>query len=139
VNPANDSLRGFVPFLSNYSQNFLLAAEIPCRIDIPMNLPEAHLSSAQRHNLFLVVKEALHNIVKHAGATEVRLWVRTEEQRLEIHVDDNGCGIPEEVTSGDGTGNMQQRAASIGASLRRTSEAGKGTMIFLTLPLANLH
>jgi len=34
VNPANDSLKGFVPFLSNYAQNYLLAAEIPCRFDI---------------------------------------------------------------------------------------------------------
>ena len=136
VNPANDSLKGFVPFLSNYAQNYLLAAGIPCRLDIPAAFPDAPLSSTQRHHLFLTVKEALHNIVKHARATEAWLRIRTDDHRLTIVVEDNGRGIAESATAGDGTANMQQRIASIGGALERTSEPGKGTHISLSLPLA---
>lgn len=136
VNPANDSLKGFVPFLSNFAQNYLLAAGIPCRLDIPTTFPDAPLSSTQRHHLFLTVKEALHNLVKHAHASEAWLRIRADDHRLTIVVEDNGRGIADVTVPGDGTGNMQQRIASIGGTFERMSEPGKGTRISLTLPLA---
>ncbi|GDY19797.1 hypothetical protein LBMAG56_11420 [Verrucomicrobiota bacterium] len=136
VNPANDSLKGFVPFLSNYAQNYLLAAGIPCRLDIPAAFPDAPLSSTQRHHLFLTVKEALHNIVKHSHATEAWLRIRKDDHRLKVVVEDNGRGIAEPAAIGDGTGNMQQRIATIGGTFERISEPGKGTRISLSLPLA---
>jgi len=136
VNPANDSLKGFVPFLSNYAQNYLNAAGIPCRLDIPAALPDAPLSSAQRHHLLLTVKEALHNIVKHAHATEAWLLIRIHDHRLHIRVEDNGRGIADPSAAGDGTGNMQQRISGIGGTLERTSEVGEGTSISVTVPLA---
>lgn len=137
VNPANDSLKGFVPFLSNHAQNYLCAAGIPCRLDIPAAIPDAPLSSTQRHHLFLTVKEALHNLVKHAHATEAWLRIRTDNHRLLIVVEDNGRGIAESASAGDGTTNMQQRIASIGGALERTSDPGKGTTISVTLALAS--
>jgi signal transduction histidine kinase len=135
VNPANDSLRGFVPFLSNFAQNYLRAAGIPCRLDLPAALEDAPLSSAQRHHLFLTVKEALHNIVKHSGATEAWLLVRLVGGQLAIRVEDNGRGISGGASGGDGTGNMQQRIESIGGRLERTSTGGRGTAVSVTLPL----
>ncbi|MEN9573228.1 MAG: hypothetical protein RL514_1083 [Verrucomicrobiota bacterium] len=80
------------------------------------------------------MKEALHNIVKHAHATEAWLRIGTDDNRLTIGVEDNGRGITETAAMGDGTGNMQQRLASIGGKLERASEPGKGTSISLTLP-----
>jgi signal transduction histidine kinase len=135
VNPANDSLNGFVPFLSNYAQHFLSAAEVACRLEIPASLPDTPLSSAERHALLMLVKEALHNVVKHAHATEVRLRIRAEGSLLEIVVEDDGCGMAERVVEGDGTGNMRQRAAAIGASLERWSSPGEGTTLRVRLGL----
>ncbi|MEY2600121.1 MAG: hypothetical protein RLZZ142_2380 [Verrucomicrobiota bacterium] len=135
VNPANDSLNGFVPFLSNYAQHFLSAAEVACRLEIPASLPDTPLSSAERHALLMLVKEALHNVVKHAHATEVRLRIRAEGSLLEIVVEDDGCGMAERVVEGDGTGNMRQRAAAIGASLERWSSPGGGTTLRVRLGL----
>ena len=139
VNPANDSLKGFVPFLSNYAQNYLLAAGVPCRLDLPDTLEEIPLSSAQRHHLFLTVKEALHNIVKHAQATEARLFVCMHERLLTIRVEDNGRGIATVSSAGDGTGNMHQRISSIGGTFERTSTLNKGTAVSLTLPLGKAY
>jgi signal transduction histidine kinase len=136
VNPANDSLKGFVPFLSNYVQNYLQAAGVSCRLDLPSVLDGRPISSAQRHHLFLIVKETLHNIVKHAQATEALLYVGSEGALLTIRVQDNGRGIARASAAGDGTGNMQQRIRSIGGTLERISERGEGTAILLTLPLA---
>lgn len=135
VNPANDSLQGFVPFLCNHAQNYLLAAGIPCRLDIPAAFPDAPLSSTQRHHLFLTVKEALHNLVKHAHATEAWLRLNFADQTLRIQIEDNGRGITEPAAPGDGTGNMQQRITGIGGTLERTSATGKGTRITITMPL----
>lgn len=135
VNPANDSLKGFVPFLSNYAQNYLLAAGIPCRLDIPSSFSDAPLSSTQRHHLFLIVKESLHNIVKHAGASEAWLRIRTDDHRLKIRIQDNGRGIKEPALAGDGTGNMNQRITSLGGTLKRTSESNNGTTVSVALPL----
>jgi len=134
VNPANDSLKGFVPFLSNRAQSYLVAASIPCWLDIPATLPDAPLSSAERHHLFLIVKEALHNIVKHAHAAEAWLRIRVDNHRLNILIEDNGCGISEPMTGGNGTGSMQQRIATIGSTVERTSTS-EGTTIAITLPL----
>jgi len=139
VNPANDSLKGFVPFLSNYAQNYLLAAGIPCRLDLPDTMEDVTLSSAQRHHLFLTVKEALHNLVRHAQATEARLFVCMHEGLLTIRVEDNGRGIATVSSAGDGTGNMQQRLTSIGGTFERTSLLNNGTTVSLTLPLGKTY
>jgi signal transduction histidine kinase len=135
VNPANDSLKGFVPFLSNHAQSFLRAANIACRIYIPTPLPDTPLTSAQRHQLFLVAKETLHNIVKHAGATEVWLRLRFDDGMLRIQIEDNGRGVVASDELGNGTGNMQRRMADIGGSIVRRSDAGKGTSVAVALPL----
>jgi signal transduction histidine kinase len=128
-----------VPFLSNYAQNYLLAAGVPCRLDLPDTLEAVPLSSAQRHHLFLTVKEALHNIVKHAQATEARLFVCMRESLLTIRVEDNGRGIGTVASAGEGTGNMHQRISSIGGTFERTSTVNEGTAVSLTLPLGKAY
>jgi signal transduction histidine kinase len=139
VNPANDSLKAFVPFLCSHTQNYLGAAGIASRFDLPESLPKTHLSSLQRHHLFLVVKEALHNIVKHSQASEAVLCVRLKSpHELTIEVIDNGKGISAAAKefTGNGTANMHQRMSHIGGSMVRQSFSGKGTSIQMTLPLS---
>lgn len=133
VNPSKDSLQGFVPYIINYCQNYLLAAQIPCRLDIPASLPEFPLSSMQRHHLLLVIKEALHNIVKHANATEVWIRISANKRFLDICVEDNGCGVAANHAEGDGTGNMHQRMELVNGSFERNSQPSGGTLIKLTI------
>ena len=72
ANPRNDTLPDLVNYLSLYAVQFLQVAQIRCRIDSPTRLPDHPLSPEVRHNLFLVAKEALNNVVRHAGAGEVQ-------------------------------------------------------------------
>jgi len=68
VNPRQDTLDGLVSYICQFAQEYLTVAGILCRLDVPGHLPALPLSADVRHNLFLAVKEALNNIVKHAQA-----------------------------------------------------------------------
>jgi len=89
-----------------------------------------------RHNVFLVVKEALQNIVKHAHATAVWLRISATGQGLRIVIEDNGQGFeraPENALA-DGLRNMRQRMEEIGGAYRIQSHVDKGTEIVVELP-----
>jgi signal transduction histidine kinase len=101
---------------------------------LPDPIADISLSSTQRHHLFLTVKEALHNVVKHAQASEVRIRLRISSWRLEIEVEDNGQGIAT-TAEGHGSGNMRSRMESIGGQLVRMSELGRGTIVSMVIPL----
>jgi streptogramin lyase len=73
VNPRNDTLAHLLDYAGQYAVDYLRLIGIRCRLDFPVDVPVRELSTDLRHKLFLVVKEALHNIFKHANATVVRL------------------------------------------------------------------
>ena len=93
VNPRQDTLDGLVSYICQFAQEYLTVAGILCRLDVPEHLPSLPLSADVRHNLFLAVKEALNNIVKHAQAREVRLRLIQEQGRLSFVIEDDGRGF----------------------------------------------
>ena len=136
IDPGNDSVEQVVIYLCQFAQDYLKLAEIPLRLDAPDVLPPSPLSSAQRHNLFLAAREALHNTVKHARATEVWLRIKLERSQLHLLVEDNGqgCGLAATGT-GHGSANMRERMASIGGQFDRRARPGGGTVVEFILPL----
>jgi signal transduction histidine kinase len=138
VNPKNDTLDVLITYLCTYAPDYLRSASIRCRLDVPLDVPSFPLPSQVGHHLFLAVKETLHNIVKHAGATEVWLRLRFAAETLTLTIEDNGRGFPSEsltVPDADGLGNLHQRLGSIGGSCTQQSESGTGTTTVLTVPL----
>jgi signal transduction histidine kinase len=137
VNPRNDSVNSAVSYLSRYAQNFLEATTVRCRLEMHEAEPDQPLNSEQRHNLFLAFKEALNNVAKHSGATEVRIRISCEpERRLFVGIEDNGRGLPASVESGaDGLANLRQRMAQIGGRCEISNEPGDGVRVHLSLPL----
>ena len=135
VNPSKDSINGFVSHVTSHAQSYLLAAQIPCRLDIPSHLQDHPLTSMQRHHLLSIIKEALHNIVKHANATEVWLRIGSDERMLHVRIEDNGCGISTDSAGGDGLENMRRRMESIGGSFELLNQSSGGTAISITLNL----
>ena len=131
INPRNDSLRYLVDYISQFTVEFLHAADIPCRVDLPDDLPNCVISPEARHNLFLVVKEALNNIVRHAGASEVQLHIAATEEQISIAIKDNGRGFerPPENATCDGLRNMRQRMDEIGGRFELKTRPGAGTEI----------
>src|SRR6185369_12027738 len=93
VNPKHDTLDSLVTYLGRFAQQFLSAAGIRFRQDVPVYLPSWALTSEIRHNVFLALKEALHNVVKHADATEVRISLEMQPRGFVLVLVDNGRGF----------------------------------------------
>jgi len=80
---------------------------------------------------YRIGQEALNNIAKHAGATQVEVSLITHESRVEIHIRDNGCGFETSSLSPENLGLkiMRERVESIQADLEIESISGSGTAI----------
>lgn len=140
VNPQYDSLESFISYLTDFAQKFLGVAGIRCRLDIPANLPSLPLASELRHHLFLCCREALNNVVKHAGASEVLIRVSLPGSRLSVVIGDNGRGLgtpgaaaAERVSSGHGLGNLRERMERVGGRCEIESSTAGGTHVTLTV------
>jgi signal transduction histidine kinase len=141
VSPRHDTLEGLATYLEKYAQDWLVTAGIRCRLDLPLQFLKWHLTSEVRHNVFLAFKEALHNAVKHSGASEVHIRLAVRENSFELVVADNGRGFavgeksrkatsaPGRVASGNGLENMRRRLAVIGGSCEIQSTPGTGTKV----------
>jgi signal transduction histidine kinase len=143
VDPEANSLQSLADYLSSYAADYLASAGITSRFRIPVTLPATTLEGRTRHELFLAVKETLHNIVQHSQATEVEFHLRAEHQLLEIDIIDNGCGFDLTAASdaGHGLRNIPERLARMGGSGELKSQPGKGTTVCmrLALPSAKEH
>ena len=93
INPANDTLEGLANYACKHAQEYFALAGLRCRADVPPQLPAVPIPPDVRHNVFLAFKEAVHNIVKHAQATEARIRLRLELDGFILEVEDNGCGM----------------------------------------------
>ncbi|HSU56160.1 MAG TPA: triple tyrosine motif-containing protein, partial [Candidatus Dormibacteraeota bacterium] len=139
VNPQHDSLDSLATYLGRFAQDFLAAARIRCRLEVPTELPAWPLTADIRHNLFLAFKEALNNSVKHSGTKEVRIVLEIGDGDFVLSVEDQGSGfvmpasskvasagtVPDRFASGNGLLSMRQRLADIGGRCEIQSWTGK--------------
>jgi len=89
--------------------------------------------------LYRIVQEALRNISRHAGATEVAISLVGENQAIHLSIRDNGKGFdPDQKKSQVGLGldSMKERAYLIGADFSVSSQPGQGTVIEVLAPLS---
>ncbi len=137
MNPRHDSLSSLVSYFSLYADRFLGLANIAWRLDDPTEQPDCAIDSRRRHQLFLAFKEALTNVVRHSGATEVRLGIRCEGERLKLSITDNGRGFPASApTEGmDGIANMRARIEKLDGKFEISSPAGGGTTVRFDAPM----
>jgi len=159
VDPQHDTIAGLMDYVSAYAEDYLRVADVRCRMDLPMTLPETRVDAEVRYNLFLALKEVLNNIVKHAKATEVWLRLRLAPGSLTLEIEDNGQGlalgsgesalgsgaapqIPDaksqslpggRLSSGSGLVNLEKRLAAVGGTCKIHSVAGRGTRVELTV------
>jgi signal transduction histidine kinase len=138
VNPENDNLDSLGTYLCQIANHLCKQAQLPCRLkmdELPRNVP---VSSQVRHNIAMAVKEATHNAVKHAHASEITLRMTFEKPELTICIDDNGVGFKTDGSgpaAGKGLNNIQQRMANVGGSCHIESHPGRGTSIQMQLKL----
>lgn len=134
MNTDYDTLEDLVTYLRHQAGELLDSAGINYHFHIPPAIPEVSFSGEQRRNIYLVVKEALHNIIKHAGANEVNIQFEFDPAIL-ITIRDNGKGFERDQVRrfGNGLKNMKQRMESIAGSLDITNNQGVTVQLYLPL------
>ena len=138
VNPENDHLDSLVSYICQVANQMCAQAGLKCRLQIPELPHDLPVTSGVRHNLIMAVKEAIHNVMKHAGATEVQILIQFEAGLLVIEVTDNGKGFdPAAKLRGNGLPNMKRRMEGVGGRWIQTSKPGEGTRVRLELAFAD--
>jgi signal transduction histidine kinase len=136
VNPENDNLDALGNYLCQMANQLCSQAGLGCRLDV-VDLPQnIQLSSQMRHNITMAVKEALHNVIKHANARAVTLSATLSHGAVSISVKDDGRGFQTtNVAPGSGLTNMKRRLSDIGGTCSIQSEPGAGTTVTMRLEL----
>ena len=137
TNPKNDNLASFAEYVSRFSDEFFEYTSIRCWQEVPATFPALPLRADVRHNVFLAVREAFNNALKHSKGTEVWLRIKLDEGRVTLEVEDNGCGFDpaQPAAGGNGLENMRARLAEDGGQTVMSSVPGKGTRVRLIFPV----
>jgi signal transduction histidine kinase len=147
IDPRHDTLDSLVDYMGRFAQGFLAAADVRCRLDLPVEVPAWPLTAETRHNLFLAFKEALNNTLKHAAAAEVRISLALRSDGFALIVKDNGRGFDltrtesgesDRISSGNGLPNMKRRLGRIGGHCEIASKNGDGTSVSLIVNIIQM-
>ncbi len=135
MSSSNDSLTNMLAYIRSYAINYFEDTDIKCVITLPEFIPDIVVSGGIRRNVFLITKEALHNVLKHSGATRLELNLTISKEIISFTIHDNGKGFDCDGDNGfrNGLKNMKQRAQYIAVSFE--IENRNGTLITMTRPL----
>jgi signal transduction histidine kinase len=138
INPNNDKLDLLAGYIREFASEYLGMTPISCRFDFPEQIPSLPLSAEVRRNTFLILKEAINNVVKHSGAASVEVGCKLSNHEVEFSVRDDGRGLTREACDqrGNGLRNMKKRAEEINGNLQIESQVGRGTLLRLTVHLS---
>ncbi|GAC1587859.1 MAG: hypothetical protein NVS3B25_04100 [Hymenobacter sp.] len=112
----------------------------PARLPVHLHLThiDQRLPPPVEIAVYRIVQELLNNVMKHAAATEAMVHLTLEKGRLEVSVEDNGCGFEPAALAvpslaGIGLAGVRNRVALLGGELKINSRLGKGTIISFEL------
>jgi signal transduction histidine kinase len=134
LNERNDTLADLIAYTRSYAVEYLANHDIECDANTPLHLPDTFITGEMRRNVFLSVKECLHNIVKHAEATKVFFSVQLNGT-MEIIIHDNGKGIDwdNRRAFSNGLENVNRRMKEVNGTVNFSYD--QGTKVSLTIPL----
>jgi signal transduction histidine kinase len=132
LNEKNDTLADLIAYTRSYTMEYLANHQIECEADTPLHLPANFITGEMRRNIFLSVKECLHNIVKHAEASKVFFSVQLNGM-MQIIIHDNGKGIDwnNQRAFSNGIENIRRRMKEVNGEVKFSNE--KGTVVSLTI------
>ncbi len=136
MNPQNDTLEDLLAYTREQSRKYFEPFNLQFDICFPQEVPDIRLSNEQRRNLYLVIREALNNAMKHSDATIILLKLEITNASYCFSVCDNGKGINEKMNrpGSNGLRNMKSRMENIGGTIK-WSLPEKGTIVKFCLNL----
>ncbi|WP_127132476.1 sensor histidine kinase [Pseudoflavitalea rhizosphaerae] len=132
---SNDTVESLVAYIRAHAIEYFDSTPIDCSVKMPVVIPQAEISGEKRRNIFLSIKEALNNAMKHSQASQLRIEIATRDNRLVVKIADNGVGIDTEKLRrfGNGLSNMKRRMELIGGSFH--VQNCEGAVLVFELPL----
>ncbi len=116
-----------------YTQNFLKKTKILVITESKNIIEETAISTEQRRNLFLCLKEALNNAYKYSQSNQITLSFIQNDHEFVMKISDNGIGINHEKSEGNGLRNMKRRMHEQNGHCEITTE--NGTHLFFRMDL----
>ena len=135
LNAHKNNVGEFSNYVKQYVANYFENTGIKAHIDIPESLESYEMSSYLRRQLFLCIKEACHNIIKHSDASEMHLVLDWVAPKINIHIKDNGVGIQSSKPHGNGLYSMHKRIKELDGHIKIDHHEPKGTKIHMSVPL----
>jgi len=145
VDPRHDTLDSLITYMTRYAQAYLDAADVRCRLDMPVEVPALPLHAELRHNIFLAYKEALNNTLKHAAATEVNISLKVQPHAFILEIVDNGRGFDRNqlqsapagrLSGGNGLRNLERRLAAVGGRCQIDTAEAEGTRVTFVIGIS---
>ena len=132
INPRNDSLESLILRVQSFASKLFEAKEINYKIHISEDIHNIHVKMEFRQHIYLIMKEAIINLVKYSGCTEAMINVTWQATTLTIIIHDNGKGFDISQSSyGNGLNSMRKRAKEIKAQIDIQSKRNEGTTVTL--------
>jgi len=137
TNPKYDNMAALMAYSRSYCNDLFENSGIECLLDFSDNGNDTYISPLKRQSFFLILKEAVHNVIKHSAATRCDIEIKVLPNNVSLKVCDNGKGFNKTAigTFSNGISNMTKRATACQATLAIESAAANGTIIILNLPL----
>ncbi|WP_234645170.1 ATP-binding protein [Dyadobacter sp. CY356] len=134
INPKNDNIYKLFDRMNSFASQLLAGKDIAFDFAVNADLKKVNFTMDQRKNVYLIYKEAINNIVKHAEATKVNVTIDWQKDTLEILIEDNGKGFDTSTKfEGNGLHNFKERALESDINLIVESEKEKGTRIKMSV------
>jgi signal transduction histidine kinase len=117
--------------LENRFNRFLLM-----KVFVYENNPEKSfdLTTNEKHQLMLIVQEAMQNSIKHSNSQQFHIHITWQEDKLVLETEDASWAIDPAATPGMGLKSMEERAKSIGGTFQARFTLGKGMVVRVDLP-----
>ena len=136
INPQNDEMKYTISRMKKYAGEIESQFKIDITFNADISLHEVKLDMNRRHELFLIYKEALLNIGRHARSRYVDIRLQYKKPRIIMKIVDDGRGFDIQALSfGRGITEMKKRATGMKADLEIRSEINTGTTIILEMTI----
>jgi signal transduction histidine kinase/ligand-binding sensor domain-containing protein len=136
INPDHDRLSNLVYRMRRFAMDVLIGQGIALQFRSSVAEHDLRISVDIRRQVYLIFKEAVHNIARHSGAGRVEADLDRVGNQLSLRLADDGRGFdPSAEYQGRGLANMRKRAAALHGRLDFVSAPGKGTLLTMTVPL----
>ncbi|MGH9158700.1 MAG: sensor histidine kinase [Vicinamibacteraceae bacterium] len=136
IDPHKDRLHDLVLRMRRCASDLFTASGTAFRFEAPVEDADLPLGADLRRELFLIFKEAVNNVVRHAACTAAEIELHVDAGLLTLVIADNGKGFrPDEIDEGNGLVSMRRRSRALRGELRIASSPHEGTRITLRIPL----